>query len=445
MKSFRRKPRRRPKTVVKPTAWVKCARILVALAFWGCGALQTTAQPPVLRVGTSGDYAPFSLAADGAGVASARGFDVDLARAFARDRGLRIEWVEFRWSELSRDMAAGRFDVVMSGVTVRPERQLLGEFTVAVVETGAVVLVAAGGATQVSDLDGPEHRVGVNAGGHLERVAARFLPRAGRVAFSENAAVREALAKGDVDAVVTDTLEAPHWMQGLPTVRALAPLTRDRKAYWVNPARPELARDLESWLLDRELRGDLEAWRRKWFGEGGSRRTATPLAALLDAMDARLSLMPAVAEFKRANGLPVRAIAREQAVLRKAHADVSRAARAEGRDPLSACGIRALYRAQIEAAVAIQESVLAAPPEPSPRFTPDLDRELRPAISRLGDRIARALVRLPPDLSADTIRVETERALRTPGLANDPKRRIASALGSLFAASPGEDATCADQ
>jgi len=42
--------------------------------------------------------------------------------------------------------------------------------------------------------------------------------------------------------------------------------------------------------------------------------------------------------------------------------------------------------------VAIQQRVLTGPPAPGTRF--DLDRELRPALLRFGDRIAWALVRL---------------------------------------------------
>ncbi|HSG90170.1 MAG TPA: transporter substrate-binding domain-containing protein, partial [Pseudomonadales bacterium] len=72
------------------------------------------AEEPVLRVGTSGDYPPFSRAGEG--------FDVDVAKRLARDLGMRIEWVPFRWPELERRLRAGDFDVVMSGVTWRPER-----------------------------------------------------------------------------------------------------------------------------------------------------------------------------------------------------------------------------------------------------------------------------------------------------------------------------------
>ncbi|MFP6640663.1 MAG: transporter substrate-binding domain-containing protein, partial [Myxococcota bacterium] len=52
-----------------------------------------------LRVGTSGDYAPFSVVSEEP-TTTYRGLAPALARAFAEDRDLQIEFVRFRWSEL---------------------------------------------------------------------------------------------------------------------------------------------------------------------------------------------------------------------------------------------------------------------------------------------------------------------------------------------------------
>ncbi|MGH7860287.1 MAG: transporter substrate-binding domain-containing protein, partial [Candidatus Binatia bacterium] len=87
-------------------------------------ALGPRAGADVLRVGTSGDYPPFS--------AGGKGFDVEVAELLAADLGLRLEWVTFRWPELDERLAAGDFDVAMSGVTWRADRALVGWMTRAV-------------------------------------------------------------------------------------------------------------------------------------------------------------------------------------------------------------------------------------------------------------------------------------------------------------------------
>lgn len=114
------------------------------------------------------------------GQAEPRGFSIDVARAFARSQRAVIEWVRFEWPGLERDLVAGRFDLVLSGVTVRPDRSITGRFALPLTSSGLVVLVPEHSAMRwSSDLDRPSTRLAVNAGGHLERTIRRLLPEAG--------------------------------------------------------------------------------------------------------------------------------------------------------------------------------------------------------------------------------------------------------------------------
>lgn len=397
-----------------PSWWVRsllAGALLLVAACRGGGPADPAAPLPVLRVGVSGDYPPFSERVDaGTERVGARpgpvdyvGFDVSAARSLAHDLGYTVEWVPFRWPELEAALASGRFDVAMSGVTVRPERSVRGRFTLPVAETGAVVLVrtavlarlAVGARTDdpLRGLDDASLRVAVNAGGHLERVTRARFRRAAIVAIPDNRAVREALADADVEAAVTDTLEAPGWIRDLAGVSVVGPVTRDRKAWWLSPDAEVLARRLDAWLLAAEADGTLAAWRGEWFDAPGP-RTAEPLAALLAACDERLALMPFVAEYKRREGLPVVDPSREERVLAAAIGSVREAARREGRAAPDEAAVRDFYRAQIDAAVEVQQRVLAAEPG-GPGLEPfDLETELRPALLRIGDRMAWLLPRL---------------------------------------------------
>ncbi|HJQ84441.1 MAG TPA: transporter substrate-binding domain-containing protein, partial [Candidatus Binatia bacterium] len=143
---------------------------------------------PVLRVGTPGDYPPFSVTR-GRGFA---GLDVEIAARFARDEGRRLELVAFRWPGLVADLAAGRFALAMGGVTMRPERALAARFTRPVVRAGAVVLARPG----TPPLDTPGVRLAVNAGGHLERLARRLFPGALLVPTADNRRLAAQLVGG---------------------------------------------------------------------------------------------------------------------------------------------------------------------------------------------------------------------------------------------------------
>lgn len=393
------------------------------------------AEPPAtLRVGTSGDYAPFSsLDADG----ERSGFDVALARAYARDRKLEIEWVPFRWPALAEDFASGRFDVVMGGITVRPERSAAGRFSLPVARSGAVVLVPESSGLDLAALDAPAIRLAVNAGGHLERAARARFPRARILAVPDNARVLDALRTGRCDGVVTDDREAPKWRAaweeaGAPILRVLGPFTRDRKAYWwpPDPDSAARARDLDRWLLQQEAGGALAELRAAHLGGPEEPPTAHPWPALLAALDERLALMPAVAAVKRRDGRPIEAREVESRVIAAGRRAVRREAEAANRPPPPDARTEAVYRAFIEAAKAVQR----ATPEDAP-VTLELDA-IRPALLRIGDKLAFLLVRLPGPTTPDGVDAMT-RALRADTALADIDaayaRAIARALESLAA------------
>jgi cyclohexadienyl dehydratase len=306
----------------------------------------------------------------------------------------------------------------MGGITMRPERALAGSFTRPVAVTGAVLLALGPEPPSLGDLDTPERRVGVNAGGHLEQVARHLLPHA-TIVTADNAALAGLLRSGRADAVVSDDAEATVLAASLPGSVRSDLLTRDRKAYLGRD--PTLVARLDAWLRDREADGTLAALRRQWLGadEGASRSAFdSDLDALLAFVDLRLSLMPLVAAAKEAAGLAVEDPAQEARVL----AAVSERATERGLDPASAAD---LFRVQLDAARAAQRRFLATPPGTrSPRTVADLD-ELRTAIAAISTTIvARAadVAAAPEALAAERAPHLAERL--DPALAG-PEARLA--------------------
>jgi cyclohexadienyl dehydratase len=399
----------------------------LVLAF---AAAATAAEPGVLRVGSSGDYAPFSsVRMEGT---EYQGFDAALARAYAEERGLTLQWVPFTWPQLLHDFAAGSFDVAMSGVTVRPRRSVAGRFTVPLVESGAVVLVREPThASSLDDVDRRGMRLAVNAGGHLERAARARFSRATLIFIPENAGVLRALLRFTVDAVVTDTFEAPSWERQIEKSRRFGPFTHDRKAYLVHPDRPELAADLDAWLLAREADGSLRALRQRYFEGTTTRPTATPLEALVAAMDERLALMPMVAAAKRRDVLPIAAPRREAEVVKAGLAGVAAAAARTKRAGPPEEVVHAFFQAQIESAKDVQLAAVRDPDFEPEAPVPDLEAELRPALLRIGARIALLLVALPEDLPAARVSRACRDGLRAPWLSDASRRTLTAALAKL--------------
>ncbi len=326
--------------------------LLVATCLLSCSPHEEA-----LRIGTSSDYAPFSL--DGAG------FDVDVAELLSAELGMPIEWRRFRWPELARDVRENRFDVAMSGVTWRPERAVLGRMSLAVASGGPCVLG-----------DPEPRRLAVNRGGVLERWARRRFPEAEIYAVADNLSLPARLESRSVDAIVTDSFELAHFRRPGFAERCEPP--HDRKVYWIAPAAAAtLGPAIDRFLREREP--ELEQLRTRHFGTASERAESDHL---IDLMARRLALMPAVAAWKRRNDRPISDPAREELVLARVAEQVA----AVGLEPAAALR---LFELQIELARAVQ----ARAPEVEPL---DLPRELRPTLLQLGLRIVNALARAAP-------------------------------------------------
>lgn len=395
-----------------------------------------------LRAGTSGDYPPLSIWKDD----RAGGFAPALVSAFAAAQHWEVRWTRFGWPGLSEDLRAGRFDLAADGITVRPERSIGGRFSVPIARGGAVLLVrraspssplsplspsspsatAAESLARLVALDRPGFRVIVNEGGHLERVARGLLHAAEIRAIADNDAVRAAFAHGEADAAMTNTFEAPRWAAEVPGVEQVGPLTQDVTAIWLRADRADVADRLDAWLLDEEESGTLGALRRHWLGPGAGPKAAAPVSAIFAATAERLALMTFVAAAKERAGKAVEDTAQEERVLAASSKAVDAAAAQRGKEPPRHELVDAFFRAQIEAAKAVQRRVA---PAAAPAFS--LDDDLRPAIARISARLATLVVRVPAGTQRASVLAEARVELAGIGLDAAEIERVGTAVADL--------------
>lgn len=351
---------------------------------------------PILRVGTSGDYAPFSTR-DATG--ERHGFDVDIAEALANELGFELHWVEFRWPELGQKLAAGEFDVAMSGVTWQPARAVSGYMTRAVARGGPCVL---------GDAAAP--RVAVNRGGILEAWAQSHFADRELVSVDDNQSLPSLLAEGRVGAIVTDSFELaafarPGWAQRCEPALA-------RKVYWVAPAAPDaLGQRVDAWLRSHAER--IHAAQQRWFGEPQRLDASTHL---VDLIARRFAFMPLVAALKAARNLPIEDAPREREVLAEVAAGARRARLPEAQ-------VVELFALQIELSKAVQRRQQ----EPSKL---DLGGQIRPALNLLGEGILAALVEARSDGRLSAV-APADLELLSPWLEVGERERLRQALVAL--------------
>src|SRR5258707_6816066 len=81
-----------------------------------------------LRVGSTGDYKPFSFL--NPATKEFEGIDVDMAGSLAKALGVKLEIVKTAWPTLMADFKPRQIDAAMGGVSVSLEGQKKGLFTI---------------------------------------------------------------------------------------------------------------------------------------------------------------------------------------------------------------------------------------------------------------------------------------------------------------------------
>lgn len=389
----------------------------VLLALWG-GGVAAAAPAKVLRVGVSGDYAPFALAAREGGYT---GLDVDIATRLAHDLHLEVAFVPFTWPQLTEQLRQGAFDVAMSGVTMQFDRATVGRYTRPYATTGAVAVIRAEDAARFDSLEGLDQagvRIAVNAGGYLEQAGRRLFRHASLRPVPDNRSLPERVLAGTEEAALSDSAEAQTWVGR--ELRMIGPFTHDHKAFLLSPPSGDLAHRIDAWLAAREQDGWLDAQRRKWLGETAAMPTpAAGRDAVAGLIRLRLDLMPSVARAKRAEQVPIEDPAQEARVLKR----VAAAA------PKQTDRAQAVYRVIIEISKAAQSQsqVVAG--------TAAL-ADLRAAIERIDEVLIPELARN----AAGTLAEWTEalaRDLQVPGVTKESLMRLAVALALPEDGGPG--------
>ena len=84
----------------------------------GAGGIDRVKKAGVLRVGSDITYPPFEVMQAGKPV----GFDVDMAQEIAKALGVKLEYVNTAWDGIFAALKAGKFDMLLSGISITEER-----------------------------------------------------------------------------------------------------------------------------------------------------------------------------------------------------------------------------------------------------------------------------------------------------------------------------------
>lgn len=245
------------------------AALLAAPALAAQSRLDAVIESHVLRVGTTGDYRPFTVLDKTTGEYS--GFDIDMARSLAQALGVQIKFVPTTWGKLASDLSGGAFDIAMGGVSVTLDRQKTGFFSAPYLRDGKTPIARCADQDKfqtLAEIDRPGVKVIANPGGTNERFDRARLHTAEIVVYPDNLTIFDQLANGRADLMITDASETRFQQKLHPGV--LCAIHPDRpfdfaeKAYWMAPD-PALKNFVDQWLHTAKETGEFDAVYAKWF------------------------------------------------------------------------------------------------------------------------------------------------------------------------------------
>ena len=221
----------------------------------------------VLKVGTTGDYKPFTHLKDG----KYEGYDIEVAKLLAEELGVKVEFVPTTWKTLLPDLNEGKYDIAMGGITRTIKRQIEAQMSDPYLVFGKCYLVRKGEKEKYNSIEAvnkPKVRVGVNIGGTNEIFANEHLSKATIVRYKNNLDVPVAVEKGEVDVMVTETPEAVIYEKNNPKLEgslAYTPLTKSQMGYVVSKEDSHLLDTVNFILNELEVRGTIEELQNKYL------------------------------------------------------------------------------------------------------------------------------------------------------------------------------------
>jgi chorismate mutase-like protein len=337
-----------------------------------------------LRVGSTGDYKPFTYRM--AGSDRFIGLDIALAEDLARSLGVKLQVVPTTWAALMGDLADDRFDLAVGGVSVSLERQKKAFFSLPTMRDGKTPIARCDDARKyqtLADIDRPEVRLVVNPGGTNERFARANAPHATLTVWPDNVTIFDRILAGEADVMITDAIEARLQQRLHPKLCAIhpdAPFDFSEKAFLL-PRDVALKAYVDQWLHQAVESGAYARLNEQWLAYPWG------IESLRALIDARLLLATDVAQYKWNHHLAIEDAAREAQLI----GALGRRADALG---VPQAWAENFFRAQIEASKTAQNELFQGWDvlrRGEFAGAPDLASVTRPKLDKLTDELLHAI------------------------------------------------------
>ncbi len=230
-------------------------------------ALEQVLKRGLLRVGMS-TFVPWAMQ-DKTG--KLIGFEIDVASRVAQDMGVKVEFVPTKWAGIIPALLTGKFDVIIGGMGILPQRNLKVNFTVPYDVSGMSIVAnkeLAGNFKTLEDFNRPEVILAVRLGATPVAAAQKFMPKAQLRKFDDESQAVQEVLNGKAYAVIAS---AP-----MPTFQALkhpdklflpikGTFTKEPIGFALRKGDVDTLNFFNNWITVVEAQGWLAERKHYWF------------------------------------------------------------------------------------------------------------------------------------------------------------------------------------
>jgi len=219
-----------------------------------------------ILVGTEATYPPME-SIDEAG--NFVGMDIDIAQEIAFDLGVEAEFRNIVWDEIFNTLLNGEVDMLISAITITPERAEKMAFSDPYFNAGQIIVTTL---DKINEIKGTQNLAGKKLGVQIETTslieAQKYTDLELVIPFENNDLAKDELLKGAIDAIIIDYPAAVGMVFGEETLRIVGePFTQEFYGIAVRKEEKVLLGEINKTIRRLKRENIIEEMEKKWLAE----------------------------------------------------------------------------------------------------------------------------------------------------------------------------------
>lgn len=198
------------------------------------------------------------------------GFELDVGQKLADDMGVEAEFIPTAWDGIIPALVAGKFDVIISGMTTTPQRNLTINFTDPYAFSGLTIMAnkKMTDGFELEDYNSPDVTFAARRGATPATLIAEMFPKAKLLLFDEDGASTQEVINGKAHASMASEPTPSSEARRYPDVLSVPfndTFSATGEAFGLRKGDPDSMNFFNNWIFINTKNGFLKQRNDYWF------------------------------------------------------------------------------------------------------------------------------------------------------------------------------------